>query len=101
MDEDMNNREKVAIVVLAIAEIAPLGRTRKVTRQDLKDWVKKHFAVELNDRWLTVLLREHVVALRTHNERKRTQKDATLEELADMMIDDIEEAMRRHQIESN
>lgn len=89
------------MVVEAIAEIAPLKRTKQVTRQDLKDWVTAHYGVELDDRWLDVLLRVHVIALRKHIERKKAQKNATTSELVEVMIDDIEEAMRQHQIESN
>lgn len=60
-----------------------------------------HYGVDLDDRWLDVLLREHVLALQRHIERKKTQKDATIKELVEVMIDDIEAAMQRHQIESN
>ncbi len=95
------NRNKVAMVVEAIAEVAPLRRTRPITRQDIKDWVKSHYGVELDDRWLDLLLKEHVAALKRHIERKKTQKGATTEELVELMLDDIEDAMRRHQIEAN
>jgi hypothetical protein len=89
------------MVVEGIAEIAPLKRTRPVTRQDLKNWVKVHYAVELDDRWLDVMLREHVLALRRHIERKKAQPDTPMNELVDVMIDEIEAAMQRHQTESN
>jgi hypothetical protein len=89
------------MVVEGIAEIAPLKRTKQVTRQDLKDWVKAHYAVELDDRWLDVLLREHVLALRRHIERKKAQPDTPMKEQVDVMIDEIEAAMQRHQTESN
>jgi hypothetical protein len=64
-----------------------------VTRQDLKDWVKTHYGVDLDDRWLNALLREHTLALRRHIERKKTQKSATVRELIGVMIEEIEEAM--------
>ena len=97
----MATSNKVAMVLEAIAELFPMHRTKQVTRQDLKAWVTAHYAVEIDDRWLDVLLREHVVALQRHIERKKAQNDATIKELVYVMIDDIEEAMRRHQIESN
>jgi hypothetical protein len=89
----MATSNKVAMVLEAIAELFPMHRTKQVTRQDLKA-VTAHYAVELDDRWLDVLLREHVVALHRHIERKKTQNDATIKELVYVMIDDIEEAMR-------
>jgi hypothetical protein len=97
----MTSRNTITIVLEAIAELLPMRRTKQVTRQDLKDWVTAHYGVELDDRWLDVLLREHIVALRRHVERKKTQKDATIKELVDVMISDITEAMQRHRIESN
>jgi hypothetical protein len=87
--------------VEAIAEVAPLKRTTPVKRQDLKDWVKAHYGVELDDRWLDVLLQEHVLALRRHIERKKARTNATTKELIDLMVDEIDGAMQRHQIESN
>jgi hypothetical protein len=51
------NRNKVAMVVEAIAELAPLRRKGPVTRQDVKDWVRSHFGVEVDDRWLDLLLK--------------------------------------------
>ena len=97
----MTSRNTITIVLEAIAELLPMRRTKQVTRQDLKAWVTAHYGVELDDRWLDVLLREHIVALRRHIERKKAQKDATIEELVDVMISDITEAMQRHRIESN
>jgi hypothetical protein len=97
----MTSRNTITMVLEAIAELLPMRRTKQVTRQDLKAWVTAHYGVELDDRWLDVLLREHIVALRRHIERKKTQKDATIKELVDVMISDITEAMQRHRIESN
>lgn len=97
----MTNRQKVGIVVEGIAEIAPLKRIKRVTRQDLKDWVKAHYGVEIDDRWLTVLLREHGIALRRHIERKQAQPNTPLAVLVEIMLDEIEAAMQRHEIESN
>jgi hypothetical protein len=89
------------MVLEAIAELFPKRRTKQATRQDLKAWVMAHYGVQIDDRWLDVLLREHVVALQRHIERKKTQKDAPMSELVDLMIDEIEEAMQRHKVESN
>jgi hypothetical protein len=97
----MTSRNTITMVLEAIAELFPKRRTKQATRQDLKLWVMAHHGVQIDDRWLDVLLREHVVALQRHIERKKTQKDATLKELVYVMIDDIEEAMQRHQIEAN
>ena len=97
----MTSRNTITIVLEAIAELLPMRRKKQVTRQDLKAWVTAHYGVELDDRWLDVLLREHIVALRRHIERKKAQKDATIKELVDVMISDITEAMQRHRIESN
>jgi hypothetical protein len=65
------------------------------------DYQKTRLIESLDDRWLDVLLREHIVALRRHVERKKTENDATTKELVDVMIGEIEEVMRRHQVESN
>ena len=78
----MTSRNTITIVLEAIAELLPMRRTKQVTRQDLKAWVTAHYGVELDDRWLDVLLREHIVALRRHIERKKAQKDATIEAAA-------------------
>src|SRR5437870_5077108 len=72
------------MVVEAIAEIAPLKRTKQVTRQDLKDWVMSRYGVGLDDRWLDVLLQKHVAALRKHIAKKKMQKDATMKELVEV-----------------
>jgi len=97
----MTNRHKVAIVLEAIAELFPMRRTKQASRQDHKAWVVAHHGFELDDRWLDVLLRAHVVALQKHIERKKTQKDAPINERVDLMVDEIEEAMQRHEVESN
>jgi len=78
-----------------------MSKTTIFTWGDLKNWVMSRYGVHIDDCWLDVLLQEHDTALRRHIERKKTKMNATMKELIDVMIDEIEEAMQRHQLESN